>query len=462
MNKTIISFAVLAMLSGCISVPEVKQNKQAVIKNNTDTGMYALGVTSTINRDNWWIDFNDEQLNQLLVKVKENNSDLKLAKLNLEKAQTYYEVIQSNNYPVVNFASSFKREKLSQTGMTPPPYAGAVLNMGQVGLSSRYTLDYMNKNDLLSQEQKNKNLGVEYQIENVELSINIQVIKSYIYYQYLIKEENLLQQKILLQQQIQSAYQYGLSIGKVTQNQINDIKNQGIVLNNNFNILQQNKQTTLNMLIQLAGNENIVLKQSDKIWEIKKLNPYNHVDIKLITQRPDIKYYLSNIQAQKNHFEALRADFYPSISLTGDIGFQKVGFSDLIDKKSIFWNIGPEITLPIFDAGRIKNNYKIAGTDLNIFIENYNSAIYSAIQEVNNSLLKEKTSYQNFENQNSIFNNQLDNTNNNRILFKNGKISNISQTQFEIDLLNLKEQLLNNELNYINAKLEVIQSLGGK
>lgn len=462
MNKKIISIAVLILLSGCVSIPEVQQNKQAIIKNNVDTAPYALGTVSAVNRDNWWLDFNDEQLNNLLLKVKKTNSDLKVAKLNLEKSQTYYEVVQSNNYPTVNFASSFNREKLSQTGMTPPPYAGAVLNMGQLGLSSRYTLDYMNKNNLLSQEQKNKNVGLQYQIENIELNINIQVIKAYVYYQYLIKEENLLQQRIQLQKQIEKSYEYGLSIGKVTKNQINDIKNQSIILNNNENIIRQNKQTTLNMLIQLAGNENIVLSESDKIWNITKQNPYAKVDISLITQRPDIKYYLSNIQAQSNHFEALRADFYPSISLTGDIGFQKVGFSDLINKKSIFYNLGPEITLPIFDAGRIKNNYKIAGIDLNIFIENYNNAIYSSIQEVNNSLLKENTSYQNLENQNVIFNNQENNTNNNRNLFNNGKISNITKTQFEIELLNSKEQLLNNELNYINAKLEVIQSLGGK
>lgn len=462
MSKTIIGIAVVSLLSGCAAIPDFQENRQAIIKNNQEQSNFSLSQVNSINRDNWWVDFKDEQLNELLIKVKSNNVDLKVAKLNLEKSQTYYQVIESNNYPIVNFASSFNREKLSATGMTPPPYAGAVLNMGQIGLSSTYTLDYMNKNGLLLQEQKNKSEGLKNQIDNVELAINIQVIKAYIYYQYLIKEEILIQERIDLQNQILNAYKAGVVIGKYTENQLNDIKNQNILLNNSLNTLTQNKQTTLNMLIQLAGNENINIKESNTIWEIKNTNPTAKVDIKLIRQRPDIKYYFANIEAQRNHFEALKADFYPSISLTGDLGLQKVGFSDLLNQKSLFWNFGPEITLPIFDAGRIKSNYKVAGLDLNIFIENYNNAVYSAIQDVNNSLSKENMSYTNMENQTLVFNNQDKNNQNNWDLYRNGKISQVTANQSKLELLNAKEQVLNNELNYINAKLEVIQSLGGK
>lgn len=462
MSKTIIGIAVISLLSGCAAIPDFQENRQAIIKNNQEQSNFSLSQVNSINRDNWWVDFKDEQLNELLIKVKSNNVDLKVAKLNLEKSQTYYQVIESNNYPIVNFASSFNREKLSATGMTPPPYAGAVLNMGQIGLSSTYTLDYMNKNGLLLQEQKNKSEGLKNQIDNVELAINVQVIKAYIYYQYLIKEEILIQERIDLQNQILNAYKAGVVIGKYTENQLNDIKNQNILLNNSLNTLTQNKQTTLNMLIQLAGNENINIKESNTIWEIKNTNPTAKVDIKLIRQRPDIKYYFANIEAQRNHFEALKADFYPSISLTGDLGLQKVGFSELLNQKSLFWNFGPEITLPIFDAGRIKSNYKVAGLDLNIFIENYNNAVYSAIQDVNNSLSKENMSYKNLENQTLVFNNQDKNNQNNWDLYKNGKISQVTANQSKLELLNAKEQVLNNELNYINAKLEVIQSLGGK
>lgn len=462
MNKNILTLAIITLLSGCASIPDFTENRQVMINNSQEQVNYGLGKINHLNTENWWLDFNDIQLNNILEKVKEKNVDLKIAKLNLEKSQNYYQLIESNNYPSVNFSSSLIREKLSATGMVPPPYAGAVLNMGQVGLSSSYTLDYLNKTGLLLQEQSNKNEGYKEQIKNVELAINSQVIKTYVYYQYLLQEEKIINDKINFHNQIINAYESGLLIGKYTDNQMNDIKNESINLKNNVNNIEQNKQTTINILTQLAGNEVINVEYSPTIWELKDTLPTSQVDIRLIGQRPDVKYYFANINAQRNHFQSLKSDFYPSISLKGDIGFQKVGFSDLFNKKSIFWNIGPEITLPIFDAGRIKTNYKIAGIDLNIFIENYNKAVYGAIQEVNTNILKEKIAYKNLVNQREINNNQNKNNKNINNLFENGKISKLTATQANMNILNIDEQTLNNELNYITTKIEVIQSLGGK
>lgn len=462
MKKTILSMGIMMILSGCAMIPDLHENRQTPIKNNNESNNFWVLQKTTVNTDQWWKDFNDEQLNKLVDLVKEKNVDLKVAKLNLEKSQDYYQLIDSNKYPTLNLGSSFERQKLSGTGMVPPPYAGEIIQMGQIGLSGKYTLDYMNKNGLLSQEQAIKNEGYKHQVENVELAITIQVIKSYMYYQYLLEEETLLNERIKLHESIIKSYEEGFQLGKLTENDVNDIKSQGISLESNLNQIKQNKEVTKNILIQLAGNSNIDLEKGDAIWNYKNELPTGKVDIGLIHNRPEIKYYLSNIEAQRVHLEALKADFYPSISLTGDLGFQKVGFSDLLNKKSLFWNIGPEINLPIFDAGKIKTNYKIAGVDLNIFIENYNNSVFSAIQEVNNGLIKEKFAFNNLENEQKIFKNDEKNYMNNNELYKSGKISKIRNMQSSMQLIGSKENRLSAEFNYINSKLDLIQSLGGK
>lgn len=462
MRKTILSMAIIIGLSGCAMIPDLKENRQATVKNNNESNNFWIVQKTTVNNDKWWNDFNDNQLNDLIDLIREKNVDLKVARLNLEKSQDYYQVINSNKYPTLNLGSSFKRQELSGTGMTPPPYAGQIIEMGQVGLSSKYTLDYMNKNDLLSQEQNIKNEGYKHQIENIELAITVQVIKSYMYYQYLIQQEELINEKLNLHHSILHAYEEGFKLGKLTENDVNEIKNKSILLETNLNQIKQNKEVSKNIIIQLAGNNNISLEKNMNMWNYKNELPTGKVDISLVHNRPEVKYYLSNIEAQKTHLEALKADFYPSISLTGDLGFQKVGFNDLLNKKSLFWNIGPEISLPIFDAGRIKTNYKIAGVDLNIFVENYNSSVFNAIQEVNNSLIKERFAYQNLENEYEIFKNDEKSHMNNMNLYESGKISKIKNMQSSMQIINSKEQKINAEFNYINSKLDLIQSLGGK
>lgn len=98
MKIKILSLAIVALLGGCASIPDFTENRQALIRNNQEIANYGLSQVSQVNRENWWLDFQDSQLNDLLSKVQNNNVDLKIAKLNLEKSQTYYQVIESNSY----------------------------------------------------------------------------------------------------------------------------------------------------------------------------------------------------------------------------------------------------------------------------------------------------------------------------------------------------------------------------
>lgn len=462
MKKSILSISIILILSGCAVIPDIEKNRVATAKNKNEIKSFSLS-TNTIKVQTVWAKIiEDEEIRKLLVQVKNNNTDLKIIKLNLEKAQEYSSVIGSNNYPTINFGSSFNREKLSATGMTPPPYAGSIINMGQIGLNSRYTIDYMNKSGLLLQEQSKKIDGYQNQLENIELAIQVQVVKSYLYYQYLLEQENFINEKLDIYNELILSYKNGLVLGKTTENDLNEIINQSIYFKNSLNINKQNKESVINMLIQLSGNNEVNISRNEEIWKMTKVMPLEKLDILIVRERPDIKYYFTNIEAQRSKLEALKSDFYPSISLTGNVGFQKVGFNDLFNKNSIFWNFGPEISLPIFDSGKIKSNYKIAGIDLNIFIENYNNAMFSAIQEINNNLIKEKIYYGNLENQNEIYSNKLKNFNNNKNLFELGKISKIAKLKNDLELINAKEQKLNDELNYFSAKLDLTQSIGGK
>ena len=462
MNKKILSISIILALNGCAIIPDLNQSGMAPIKSQIEQTNYTLYQKNSINQENWWLDFKDEQLNELIDKVQKNNSDIKIMKLNLEKSQQYSDILGSNNLPNVNLMGSTERELLSKTGMYPPPYGGSIINFNQIGLNVNYTLDYMDKSNLLLSEQYKKNESIKYQIENVELALNIQVIKSYLYYQYILIQEDFAQQKIDLNKEILNSYKNGLSLGKLTENDVNDIENQTIQLKTALNNINQNKNIILNSLIQLAGNKDIYIEKNDVLWNFINEIPLESINIEVIRNRPDVKYYFSNIEAQREHLEALKSDFYPSISLTGDVGFQKISFGDLLNKNSLFWNLGPSINLPIFDGGRIKTNYKIAGVDLNLFIENYNKTVFSAIQDVNNSILKEKTNYNNLNNEYLLFKNKNKNYQNTLNLYNNGKVSKIKKLESEMLIINAKEEKVNAEFNYINSKMDMIQSLGGK
>lgn len=83
---------------------------------------------------------------------------------------------------------------------------------------------------------------------------------------------------------------------------------------------------------------------------------------------------------------AARAAFFPSIALTGSLGFASSELNRLIGSDGLTWSFGPSISLPIFNRGRLHGNVTVARARGDIAIASYERAIQVAFQEVSNAL----------------------------------------------------------------------------
>ena len=146
------------------------------------------------------------------------------------------------------------------------------------------------------------------------------------------------------------------------------------------------------------------------------------------------------IEAQKEHLKAAEADFYPQFSINGSYGFEAVNFNNLIKKGSLLGFIGPSIYLPIFHEGSIRSNYKIAGMNVNIFIEEYNKAVINAYNDIDNELYKTKTLKKSLENSE-------------KNLLNNRKTLDENKTKLNIGTVSKYDYLLK-KYNFTNSSLE--------
>src|SRR6202008_2274637 len=79
----------------------------------------------------------------------------------------------------------------------------------------------------------------------------------------------------------------------------------------------------------------------------------------LVQRRPDIRKAEAQLHAATAAIGMAKADFYPRISLTGSAGFQSLQLSNLADWASGQFVVGPSITLPIFEGGRLKGTLQL-------------------------------------------------------------------------------------------------------
>jgi len=106
----------------------------------------------------------------------------------------------------------------------------------------------------------------------------------------------------------------------------------------------------------------------------------------LLTERPDIRAAEQQLVAANANVGAARAAFFPRVSLTSTIGTASSEFSNLFHSGTKAWLFSPQVSLPIFDAGRNQANLDAARASREIAVAQYERSIQSAFREVADAL----------------------------------------------------------------------------
>lgn len=101
----------------------------------------------------------------------------------------------------------------------------------------------------------------------------------------------------------------------------------------------------------------------------------------LIGRRPDVVAARERVEAAASRIKVARADFYPAVNLVALAGFQSLGLSNLIAGDSVFGQVGPAVTLPVFRGGALAGAYKGARAQYDEAVAAYDKAVLAAYQE---------------------------------------------------------------------------------
>jgi NodT family efflux transporter outer membrane factor (OMF) lipoprotein len=106
----------------------------------------------------------------------------------------------------------------------------------------------------------------------------------------------------------------------------------------------------------------------------------------LIGRRPDVIAQRLRVEATLRDVDAAKAAFYPNLDLTGFAGFQSLGLSKFFEGGSAVAAIGPAVTLPIFDGGRLRATLASKSADADAAVAAYQQAVVTALQEIADEL----------------------------------------------------------------------------
>jgi NodT family efflux transporter outer membrane factor (OMF) lipoprotein len=102
----------------------------------------------------------------------------------------------------------------------------------------------------------------------------------------------------------------------------------------------------------------------------------------LLGRRPDLTAQRWRVEAASKDIASAKAEFYPNVNLAAFIGLQSIGGGGFLTAASRMLGAGPAVTLPIFDAGRLRGNLATKDADYDIAVEQYNQTLADAMREV--------------------------------------------------------------------------------
>src|SRR5258708_5177112 len=117
----------------------------------------------------------------------------------------------------------------------------------------------------------------------------------------------------------------------------------------------------------------------------------------LLRRRPDIRAAEREIAAATARVGVATADLFPKFSITGTAGLESISTSDFFLGASRMWTVGPSMTWPIFEAGRIRANIEVRNAQEEQALLTYRKTVLTALAEVEDALIayaKERTRHQ--------------------------------------------------------------------
>ena len=376
-------------------MPVIERNPVINNPGNETSQNTEKDINLEFNSDKWWQSLNDDNLNAIVDLVLENNKSAVISKLNIDKASEAINLAKSGQGLSVGLGANYSgimTDSQGQRQITDEKFS----RLGQIGLQSSYDVDLFGKTSNLIKQQEFQLEGATLMSKYTALTLAYQSTKLYSYWLFLSKEESNLnnRRKILLE--IENMEKNKIKIGKGTKDTLLVIQelvdNTDILVQKN----QENQLVTKNSMSNLVGK--VKSQEIDSLLEKSKGKDFyalsdnisipQGINSDIVAQRPDVAYYLTVINGQDAKLKSLKANFYPSFSITGSAQLSQINLLGLVTGGSFLGMLKPSITLPILDSGKITSSYKIAGVDLNIFIEQYNQSIVNAYKDINEKLIK--------------------------------------------------------------------------
>ena len=388
MNRILVAVVVMSLLAGGV----VGQKK--VTPPVPDT---FRGADTTVPADQtsigdlkWFEIFKDTELQKLVRTALVNNYDVRTAVARINAARANLGLARSEQFPQFDASADLTTSRSSQNGQFGALGGGRARSIGSVFLNLlSFELDVWGRLRQQTKAARAELRATEEDRKTVLTTVVGDVATGYFSLLELDSELDIAKRTLATREEslrlIKARQQGGLATALDVRQAEELVYQATQTIPDTERLIDQ----TENQLSFLTGNNpgGITRGQPLAQQEILPAVPAG-LPSSLLERRPDIRAAEEQLVAQRALVSVARKAFFPSISLTGLLGFQSDQLSSLFTGASRSWSFAPQVTQPIFTGGRLKSNVKFARAQQELAVVQYQQTIQNAFREVSNALVQ--------------------------------------------------------------------------
>ena len=415
----VVEILACVVMAGCTVGPDFQRPTTSTppqVFDRTQAAQASSKAVETGFNSDWWTLFNDPTLNALEQQLADANLDVAAASARLRQSRAEQRVAGAAEYPTLDGNASYNRERGSPNGILgllgvsptgsqpqsasggtplgvaplPGPAGSPAYNLYQFGFDTSWEIDIWGRTRR-TVEAASAEADATYEDRNaVLLSARAELARDYIELRDTQSLLAIARQNLDIARNTTKLTQIRVHEGVTTDLDVDNAAAQAASIESLIPTLESQAETTINAIgILLAEEPGALAKTLSEPRDVPELPGQVPIGFpsELVQRRPDIRKAEAQLHAATASIGMAKADFYPRISLNGSAGYQSLQLSNLAHWASGQFVVGPTITLPIFEGGRLTGTLHLREAQQQEAAIVYKHIVLDAWREVDDALV---------------------------------------------------------------------------
>ncbi|MFK8028988.1 MAG: efflux transporter outer membrane subunit [Gammaproteobacteria bacterium] len=409
MNDIVLSvrWAVLGVfllaVSACVTAPDVTTHVENVAATSEWEQISAQGSNRSVFADvdkpvvvRWWKTFNDPVLDELVEAALSQNLDIRKAQARLREARSVTRQIRSVLWPSVNASGSYTWTEQSVNSPNGPSsliqagFLDRELEFWGADLTAQWDVDLFGSNRFGAVSAQARSEASEAAFHGVRLATIAQVASGYAEFNGINRRLNIVQDNVAIQSSSLDVLKKLYAIG--LENRLNVDRAAGQLAANRASVpglFAQRKQALykLALLTDMDVGDVEDEMEAAAALDAERVIPAIGVKSELLTRRPDVAAAQFQLYSASADVGQAKADLMPKLVIGATSGFGSGSVSNLFEEASRALAFAPNISVPVFNRGRLKAAREAAKARFDYALAHFEQTVTAAFIDTETRLL---------------------------------------------------------------------------